>query len=340
LREYYKYINVSGSKKIMCDIEPKIALAKEIGKRVVEEQNWILFNGGAMSINDSKESTAIDYFSALGAQEYLKDKGLSSKSKILTLHPINSDHLMHRIGKVEISKRSTPALRRFDLVIKANGIITIEGLEGLKTLLELSIAMNKPIIPIPCTGGASRQTWYTYENEILECFSISRSSFEYEILTSGLTHTQILAETVIRLMKQVLNPFCFVAMPYGGLFDELYFSQIAPAVRSLYLEPVRSDQSIDIGYIYDRMLNSIRTSRVVIADISGSNPNVMYELGVAHSFEKPVILICQTDKSNSLASEIPFDIHMQRVFGYSPERKNDLKNLIEKVLSRLLKSNW
>lgn len=89
--------------------------------------------------------------------------------------------------------------------------------------------------------------------------------------------------------------------------DEIYGFIIAPAVRDAGLEPYRADLDLSPGAITPRMLSVLLEARVVIADLTGRNPNVFYELGITHSFARPLISIA--DSSSSL----PFDAKDERV---------------------------
>jgi len=69
---------------------------------------------------------------------------------------------------------------------------------------------------------------------------------------------------------------------------------------------------------------------IVIADLTGLNPNVLYELGVAHSFNKKTIIITKDD-----LKDLPFDLKSYRTFGYSDHyaKFNNLIEFLERTLS-------
>lgn len=89
--------------------------------------------------------------------------------------------------------------------------------------------------------------------------------------------------------------------------DEIYEAIIIPAVQSSGLKAYRADLDASPGAITPRMLQQLLAARVVIADLTGRNPNVFYELGITHSFARPLISIA--DSSSSL----PFDAKDERV---------------------------
>jgi hypothetical protein len=89
--------------------------------------------------------------------------------------------------------------------------------------------------------------------------------------------------------------------------DEIYNFIIAPAVADAGLEPYRADLDFTPGAITSKFLSELLGAHIIIADLTGRNPNVFYELGIAHSFAKPLISIA--DSSSSL----PFDTKDERV---------------------------
>lgn len=103
---------------------------------------------------------------------------------------------------------------------------------------------------------------------------------------------------------------CFVAMPYGPTwFDSVKRTIIGAASK----EGFQAEVSIDLGMpgpITDQIWQGIRRSDVVVADVTDNNPNVFYELGLAHALGKEVIVITQTDNA------VPFDIRTSRFIIY------------------------
>lgn len=89
--------------------------------------------------------------------------------------------------------------------------------------------------------------------------------------------------------------------------DEIYKYIIVPAVEDAGLKPYRADLDLTPGAITPKLISELLNARVVIADLTGRNPNVFYELGITHSFIRPLISIA--DSSSSL----PFDAKDERV---------------------------
>jgi hypothetical protein len=100
---------------------------------------------------------------------------------------------------------------------------------------------------------------------------------------------------------------CFVMMPFSEKFDEVYRLLIAPAVERNGLSALRADEIARAGFIVEQIRTAIQQSRLCIADVTGMNPNVMWEVGFAQSNQKPLILISES------STRIPFDIAHERV---------------------------
>jgi hypothetical protein len=92
-------------------------------------------------------------------------------------------------------------------------------------------------------------------------------------------------------------------MPFKTELNYFYLYLKLYLENNYGMECIRADSRFTDKPFLDKIINLIDRSDLVIADITGSNPNVMYELGVAHDKNKHVILLTQ-DKS----SEVPTDI--------------------------------
>jgi len=108
---------------------------------------------------------------------------------------------------------------------------------------------------------------------------------------------------------------CFVLMPFGESFDEVYRTLIQPAVIQAGLNPLRADDIFTPGSIMEQIRSAIQQSRICIADLTGRNPNVLYELGIAQALGKPSILLSQD------ISDVPFDVRHLRIIKYTNNPK-------------------
>jgi methyl-accepting chemotaxis protein len=91
---------------------------------------------------------------------------------------------------------------------------------------------------------------------------------------------------------------------------EIFEKVIVPACEANSVEPIRADQIAQPGEINEQIFRHLRTADVVIADLSGGNPNVMYELGLRHTLNKLTIQIGEF-------GQLPFDIAAVRTIQFS-----------------------
>jgi hypothetical protein len=106
-------------------------------------------------------------------------------------------------------------------------------------------------------------------------------------------------------------PKAFVLMPFQPEFDAIYSDLIVPALDEAGYEVKRADSLLDQRNILADIVRGIAEADLVIAELTILNPNVLYELGIAHGLMKPTIMITQD------IGEIPFDLRSYRVIKYS-----------------------
>lgn len=106
----------------------------------------------------------------------------------------------------------------------------------------------------------------------------------------------------------------FVLMPFETDLDEVYSRIMKPTVEDLGLVCRRADEIRSVKAVMQDIWKAICEARVVIADITQLNPNVMYELGIAHTLGKDTILIYQ--ESRQASQRIPFDLYHVRQIRY------------------------
>lgn len=98
----------------------------------------------------------------------------------------------------------------------------------------------------------------------------------------------------------------FVLTPFHPTHKK-QFEVIASVCSGLGLRAMRGDEEFVSGDIFPHILRLIARARIVVANIDGRNPNVFYELGIAHAMGKPTILISPTPE------DVPFDIRTKRL---------------------------
>lgn len=120
----------------------------------------------------------------------------------------------------------------------------------------------------------------------------------------------------------------FVIMPFGAEYDFIYKQIYKKVIESNGDNSIRSDEIYKTKPIIEKIFSLITNSDCLIADLSDRNPNVSYELGIAHSLSKPVILVA------SNINDIPFDYRHLQIILYD-KSKDYQKELYGKILKAL-----
>lgn len=123
------------------------------------------------------------------------------------------------------------------------------------------------------------------------------------------------------------KPHVFVAMPFSDEMEDVYIFGIQAPVNGAGFLCERVDMSVFTGDILTRIKSRIETAALVIADLTGSNPNVYLEVGYAWGKDRSTLLLSkQTD-------ELKFDVRGQRTLIY--KSISDLARKLEADLATL-----
>jgi hypothetical protein len=124
---------------------------------------------------------------------------------------------------------------------------------------------------------------------------------------------------------------CFVMMPFANPLGAYYTSIYEPAIRKAGLIAKRADDDIyGTGKIIDQIWSGINSARVLVAELTNRNPNVLYELGIAHALTKPVVLVSSNE------NDVPFDVKHVRMISYDVNDPFWGTKLIDKVAENIL----
>ena len=107
----------------------------------------------------------------------------------------------------------------------------------------------------------------------------------------------------------------FVAMPFRSELDDTYHYGIQNAVRAAGFLCERADLTTFVGDVMQWVQNRIRTSSLVVADLTDANPNIYLEVGYAWGCGVPVVLVTQA------TDHLKFDVRGQRCLVYSSIRE-------------------
>jgi hypothetical protein len=130
-------------------------------------------------------------------------------------------------------------------------------------------------------------------------------------LTSTHFHTRISPLGSRCYTLALMKPTVFIAMAFAEAFRPGLDQVIIPAINRAGAEAVRADLEMQ-GHIHSQMFERISESRALVIDLSGLNPNVFYELGVAHTLHRRSIMVV----NQKHLDKVPFDIAPYRILVY------------------------
>ena len=117
------------------------------------------------------------------------------------------------------------------------------------------------------------------------------------------------------------QPLCFVLMPFGKKpdpaggaeidFNRIYKAAIEPGIRDAGMIPIRADEEELGGIIHQTMYERLLVCDFAVADLTTSNPNVLYELGIRHAARPHTTLTVYAAQK-----PLPFDVAMLRTEPY------------------------
>jgi len=132
-------------------------------------------------------------------------------------------------------------------------------------------------------------------------------------------------------INQVVERHGFVLMSFGKSWSQWLFEDVIRETLEAHDFVVRRADDMDGRIVMEDVWREINRSEFIIADMTGLNPNVMYELGIVDTVGKPVVALFQGD----LDDDLPFDLEAYRTLPYEDELggadhiKEELPDIVE-----------
>lgn len=132
-----------------------------------------------------------------------------------------------------------------------------------------------------------------------------------------------LSKQPVRLKDLGLNPIfnridmvrkanhCFYLGPFSDPFNEIYRDHVVPALDREGVTVDRADEIFSTDSLIEDIWASIVSASFVVADLTTKNANVLYEVGMAHTVGRPVVIITQD------IDDVPFDLRHRRCIIYT-----------------------
>ena len=123
------------------------------------------------------------------------------------------------------------------------------------------------------------------------------------------------------VFRNSMQDLCFVIMPFGNKttplgrtidFDVIYRDVMVPAIESVDMIPIRSDEELNGGIIHRSMFEKLLLCPYAVADLTLANSNVFYELGIRHATRVGSTTLIYAPEEQKL----PFDVGSLRAIPY------------------------
>lgn len=279
----------------------------------------------------------MDRIIAEQVNERVAMKGLNT-AEFITSYVGSDKPPIHQFGRIIRSRihswtsLASPGLEVPETIQEADVVIILSGREGTKCAANWARIARKPILPLTIFGGAAMEI---FEEEISQ-FEIRNRTFldrkEYEMLNQfALDVEQIAKDTIGLAARAVLSNDVFIIMSFS---DNAKWDDVADtfheACEEMGFNAIRVDETVATGRIVPEIIDGIKNSSFVIADVSEPKPNVFYELGLAQGYNKQIILTAQK------GTDLPFDINdMPATFWEGQkELKTKVKEKIKLIASK------
>ena len=273
----------------------------KLGSLLAQEDSLIVITGGLEKRADDLYAPTADSAMVKGFAEGLKRRGIDAFERIETILPDPGldPHRNNRfhVGRVLVQKKRTAQSRRFLMVHNADVVIAIEGDTGTRSVLDLALAINRPVLSVPYGGGSSEKIWKEEKEGVCAAFKLtpkevhSFDSFRFGDQDLDDSRLLILAKEIRNCVLRGFSGSCFVIMPFQEEFDVVYDKVIDSTLRAYGFIPFRTDRHVLSGNLVEKIRDGLKHCHFAIADVTGERPNVMYELGMAHAYKKNVILL-------------------------------------------------
>jgi hypothetical protein len=123
-----------------------------------------------------------------------------------------------------------------------------------------------------------------------------------------------------------------VFMPFSAELEPVYQDHLKSVAQRVGRSIARADDFFTNDQIINEIWTALVSAKLIIADCTQRNPNVFYEIGLAHAVGKPTILITQN------SDDIPFDLRHRRYLKYelTPRGMKSFEESLEKTINTIL----
>ena len=207
-----------------------VAFCRELGRSLAEEPGITIITGGFRFWEDRQTLTSADWSTIEGCKSVLGEDPRELERRIETQLAGRDFSKVRRFetGHVRTLPNRSPEARRFSLVVSADALVAIQGKRGTRQLIDLALTLEKPVLPLPFTGGISEKRWFLNRDQIRRAFSLNDEECEFLERPSG-DHSETAAE-IRRLVFRGILRRCFVMRSFKKERLPMFDEAIRPAI--------------------------------------------------------------------------------------------------------------
>jgi hypothetical protein len=293
--------------------EESVRFVRRVTADLLGLSDVVILSGGFECFENHPDWTSVDRAVLREAEKRLPPKQFAKRFE--TWVPALDRHSVKRFKKGTIHELSgTAQARRFKLVSAADALVTIVGEGNTRSVLELALAVEKPALPVAFTGGDSQRMWKRYRDEFNKSLRLTPQLMSrLEDRPKSVRHLNRLAANVAKAIHAAAQRRCLVLMPFGPGHDGFYNNVIRKTIAAANYLPHRIDKDDYAGNIPSLFVSSLERARAVVIDLTGWNPNVMYELGQVHARAIAPFLIVRGQQTRKALDEMPFYLRHEKV---------------------------
>jgi hypothetical protein len=310
-----------------------VDFVRDLAEAFLAYPDVVLVTGGFWHWESDPDiaETSVDLATLKAVEDYATREGIAVTDRLQTWLPEQPRENVKRFSKGDVRElKGSPRARRFQLVQGVDAILTIGGEEHTATVLELALAIGKPIMPVGFTGGDSGDFWNEDREQFVDWLEIPPElAISLGAGWSSERDRKTLAEQIAKIMIKKTQRRCLVLMEFGAEHDDFYETTLSPAIKIAGFKPHRLDRDEDAGSIPELLLSRLADCAAVIVDITGLNPNVMYELG--HIRYGGVVSPLIVTRDNKETLEIPFYLRQDKII-FADDDAQTVKQSIERQL--------
>jgi len=173
--------------------------------------------------------------------------------------------------------------------------------------------------------------YWDHEHGLGYSREFAHSKTDSKTATGSDRQVQVLQPPEVHILAK--GRLCFVLLPFKANFLRLYERHIKPALEDNGFVVMKADDIYTTTSVHEDIKKYIKGASLVLADVTGDNPNVLYELGHAHALGKDTVIITQNE------GDIPSDFKHLRYLKYDDDERGweSLRTRLVKVARSMRK---